>query len=316
LTNISTRRPIGERLCKRRISIFPVPIASGRGSPEEEGSKDEQQKLEEPGDRSEVGAEGTSQQYVLLSLRLGSTEVQEEERPGDTEVTDPRDAHPTSGSPLVGGRLLQFAEKWEILNPGPWVLETIKSGYRVEFTAEPPSHPLVKETPVPTDPEQREALEAEVADLLRKEAIQIVPDHEAQWLFHSSFFLTRKKGNLWRPILNLKPLNKGYIRPKTFRMETLAKIIPLLEKGCWAATIDLEDAYLHIPIHPDHRRFLAFRYKQVSYRFRALPFGLSTAPRVFTRVTRSILAFLRMKGITVFAYIDDWLIVADSELYH
>ena len=45
--------------------------------------------------------------------------------------------------------------------------------------------------------------------------------------------------------------------------------------------IDLKDAYLHFPIHPSHLRFLAFRYKEVDYCFRALPFGLSMAPRVF-----------------------------------
>lgn len=202
-----------------------------------------------------------------------------------------------------------FANKWEMINPGPWVLEVVTWGYKIEFTATPPSRDYLKETPVPTDPEQREALETEIAELLRKQAIRQV---EGLSLYRSSFFLTHKKGNLWRPILNLKPLNKRFIRPKRFRMETLASILPLLQEGMWAATIDLKDAYLHIPIHQSHRRFLAFRYRQVDYQFTALPFGLSTAPRVFTRVTRAVVAYLRRIGLNVFAYIDDWLVVSST----
>ncbi|KAJ8042733.1 hypothetical protein HOLleu_09576 [Holothuria leucospilota] len=59
-----------------------------------------------------------------------------------------------------------------------------------------------------------------------------------------------KKPNPWRPILNLKPLNKLYFATKRFRMETLASIIPTLVEGMWAISIDLKDAYLHVPIHP------------------------------------------------------------------
>lgn len=112
--------------------------------------------------------------------------------------------------------------------------------------------------------------------------------------------------------INLKPLNKAYIRPKRFRMETLAVVLSSLQRGSWATSIDLKDAYLHIPIHPSHHRFLAFRYRNVDFCFRALPFGLSTAPRVFTRVTKVVLAFLRRQGIHVFTYLDDWLLVGRS----
>ncbi|PIK45634.1 hypothetical protein BSL78_17514 [Apostichopus japonicus] len=104
-----------------------------------------------------------------------------------------------------------------------------------------------------------------------------------------------KTGRSWRPILNLKPLNKNYVEPKRFRMETLNLILPLLRKGMWAASVDLQDAYLHIPIHPRHQRYLAFQYAGRRFTFRSLPFGLSTAPRVFTRVAGTVIAYLRKK---------------------
>ncbi|PIK39944.1 reverse transcriptase [Apostichopus japonicus] len=107
-------------------------------------------------------------------------------------------------------------------------------------------------------------------------------------LFRSSFFLTPKKDGSWRPILNLKPLNKGFVRPTHFRMETLAIVVPNLTKGMWASSVDLKDAYLHIPVETRSQNFLAFSYKGKTYKFVALPFGLSTSPRVFTRIAGAV----------------------------
>ena len=233
--------------------------------------------------------------------------------PAGASSPTPRDAHPTGRSPPVGGRLLGRTTQWARLDPGRWVLGVVASGYKVEFTAPPPTYDLPNVTPVPGDPGRRLALEEELQALLSKHAVEPVPANQALPLFRSRFFLAPKKQNQWRPILNLRPLNRRFVRPKGFRMETLHNIIPLLTPGMWATTVDLQDAYLHIPIDPDDRRFLAFHYRGVDYQFRTLPFGLSTAPRVFTRMTRPILAFLRRRGIKLYAYLDDWLVVAESE---
>ena len=206
-----------------------------------------------------------------------------------------------------------FANKWKSLNPDSWVLNIVRAGYRIEFSSTPPARGLLRVTPIPPDLSQRQALEGEIHGLLEKRAIYVADPSQSHNLIRSTFFLTPKKPNLWRPILNLKPINKMYITTKKFRMETLSSIIPSLSQGMWATTIDLKDAYLHIPIHPDFHRFLAFRYRNVDYCFRALPFGLATAPRVFTRVSRAVVAHLRRNGILLFAYLDDWLILGNSE---
>lgn len=96
-----------------------------------------------------------------------------------------------------------------------------------------------------------------------------------------------------------------YVHPQKFRMETLHQIVPTLSIGSWEVTIDLKDTYLHIPMHPSSQKFLSFQYKGVDYIFKSLPLGLSTLPRVFTRVTRVVLAHLIWRGISVFTYIDD-----------
>ncbi|XP_033634203.1 uncharacterized protein LOC117295606 [Asterias rubens] len=115
---------------------------------------------------------------------------------------------------------------------------------------------LSRPTPVPSDLAKRRSLEGEINALLLKGAVRIVPRSGTQTGFMSTFFLTPKKeAGVWRPILNLKPLNK-FIRPKRFRMETLRTILSSIVPPAWAASIDLKDAYLHVPVRPEHHKFL------------------------------------------------------------
>ena len=44
------------------------------------------------------------------------------------------------------------------------------------------------------------------------------------------------------------------------------------------------------------------------YQFQVLPFGLNTAPQIFTRLGHTVTAYLHRQGISVIPYLDDWLI--------
>ena len=61
-------------------------------------------------------------------------------------------------------------------------------------------------------------------------------------------------------------------KPESIR----ASLIP----GEWVLSIDLSDAYLHIPIHPNSRKYLRFCHKSQVFQFTSLPFGLATVPQV------------------------------------
>ena len=68
-----------------------------------------------------------------------------------------------------------------------------------------------------------------------------------------------------------------------FKMETIESTLLSVRRGNWMVSIDLKDAYLQIPIHPDSRKYLSFIAFEKVYQFKVLCFGLSTAPQVFTR---------------------------------
>ncbi len=63
--------------------------------------------------------------------------------------------------------------------------------------------------------------------------------------------------------------------------------------GDWFFSLDLKDAYFHIQIAPHHGRFLRFAFEGVAYQYTVLPFGLSLAPRTFTRCMDAALSPLR-----------------------
>ena len=124
--------------------------------------------------------------------------------------------------------------------------------------------------------------------------------------FYSTIFAVPKSSGGHRLVINLKVLNQ-HLRTPSFSMETTSSVIACLQGSRWAATIDLQDAYNHILIHPRARPFLRFAHHNKLWQFRALPFGLSTAPFPFTWVMRTVVKELRGKGTRVNAYLDDWI---------
>lgn len=77
--------------------------------------------------------------------------------------------------------------------------------------------------------------------------------------------------------------------------------------------LDLKDAYLTIPIHVNHCRLVRFMCRGKAYQFCSLPFGLATAPRVFTKVMKPALSALRAQGIRLISYLDDILIMSSTQ---
>ena len=146
--------------------------------------------------------------------------------------------------------------------------------------------------------------------LLGKGVVQKVRHTEGEFL--SNIFLRPKKDGSYRLILNLKNLNQC-VTYKHFKMETLASALQLIKPNCYMVVLDLKDAYYSVPIFSAHRKFLRFQFEGTLYEFTCLPNGLSSAPRVFTKLMKPLFSFLRGKEILLVGYIDDIIIIADSK---
>lgn len=106
-----------------------------------------------------------------------------------------------------------------------------------------------------------------------------------------------------------------YIEYHHFKQENLSYALELLRKNDFLTSVDLKDAYFSIRIHPDFKKYLTFEWKGNFYRFLVLPFGLSSCPRIFTKVLKPIYAACRENGIRCCYYIDDSLIMNQNYFY-
>ena len=80
-------------------------------------------------------------------------------------------------------------------------------------------------------------------------------------------------------------------------METPESIRASLIPGKWVWSIDLSSAYLHIPIHPNSRKYLRFCHKSQVFQFTSLPVGLATAPQVFTVIVKEVKLMTPFLGV-------------------
>jgi hypothetical protein len=156
---------------------------------------------------------------------------------------------------------------------------------------------------------QATLLRDEILSLLDKKALEVVDPRTAVPGYYSHYFLAPRQGG-WSPILNLSAPEHLLVQCDNFRMETLKAILAGLSPGDWMFSLDLKDAYLHVPIFPAHRKYLRFAFRNpqgvlIVYQWAVLPFGLSTSPRGFTKLVAPLMGVLHVEGHIVSPYIDD-----------
>ena len=217
-----------------------------------------------------------------------------------------------SGLP-VGGRLHYFWQQWQALGASKMVVNWLRKGYPLPFHVDKRGLPILPVlTTVPpesfvtsyADPVKQNHLNVMINELLEKRAIVEV-SHDMPAFFSRVFLIPKKNGKL-RLIINLSSLNQWLVHT-TFKMDHARVIREAIAPLLFATSIDLTDAYLHIPVAPKHWKYLVFQVGSRRFMFLVLPFGLSTAPRVFSEVMKVLKRWGRRTGLLLFQYLDDWL---------
>ena len=208
----------------------------------------------------------------------------------------------------VGGCLLDYASRWSLITSDQLVLDIVLRGYSLTFSPDGP--PALSRVPVaftpPRDPMRLQLLVQAAEKMLALRAVELV-SNPASPGFYSRLFLVPKKTGGLRPVIDLSILNK-FLHVPTFKMETTASIMAVMRPNEWTTSIDLQDAYFHIPIAVHSRKYLRFMILGRVYQFRALPFGVASAPLIFTRVMGVVANYAHRHGVRVHMYLDDWLL--------
>ena len=199
-------------------------------------------------------------------------------------------------------RLQNFWQIWLDLGAGPKVVQTLKEGYTLPFRIRPTLTRSPSVISCYVNPHRNTTYQ-----LIDKNAVELVQNQTSLGVFNR-LFLVPKPNNKWRPILDLSNLNL-FLKAEKLKMETPETIRTSLQQGEWVTSIDFKDAYIHIPIQEQSRKF---HVEGRSYQFKVLPFGLSTAPLEFTVIAKEVKLMTIHKGIRIHQYLDDWLVRARS----
>ena len=103
------------------------------------------------------------------------------------------------------------------------------------------------------------------------------------------------------------------LRKRPFRMETLQREgRALFERSSFGGTLNISSAYHHVEMAPEAHPYLGFEWDGNFYCFEVLPFGISSAPWIFTTVMGHSIRFLRYGGSDLIAYLDDVIFASGS----
>ena len=197
----------------------------------------------------------------------------------------------------VGARLQNFWQTRLDLGAGPKIVQILREGYTLPLRIRPNLTRSLTVVSHYVNPHRNSYLLEALHQLIDKNAVELVHNQTSLGFFNR-LFLVPKPNNKWRPILDLSKLNL-FLKVEKFKMETPETIRTSLQQGEWVTSVDFKDAYFHIPIQEQSRKYLRFHIQGRTYQFKALPFGLSTAPMEFTVLAKEVKLMAIHRGIRI-----------------
>ena len=209
--------------------------------------------------------------------------------------------------PIVKGRLRERWKYWESIGANENILNVIKEGYRIPFLKNPSGERFKNNKSALN---YSEFVSKAVLELLNTGRV-VETEHPPKVVNPLSVSVQGKDkdGNeKLRLIIDLRHINKEVYKRK-INFEDWRVMETFLEKGGFAFSFDITQGYHHIEMHPDFHIYLGFSWvidgKVRFFMFVVLPFGLTSAPYIFTKVVRGLVKHWRGQGIKICVYIDD-----------
>lgn len=199
-----------------------------------------------------------------------------------------------------------------------YLLCGIRDGFRVGFNPSQPLKSADKNMPSarlnPTPVTNYLQIEQQAGRVLGPFQQSQAPD-----IHISSFGVIPKKHQpgKWRLILDLshppnQSVNDGIAKElaslRYASVDDAARIVTQMGPGTLLAKIDIAHAFRNVPVHPGDRRLLGMQWENQIYIDTALPFGLRSAPKIFSAISDTLEWILFRQGMSsCLHYLDDFL---------
>ena len=129
----------------------------------------------------------------------------------------------------------------------------------------------------------------------------------------------KNRPNAWRLIVDLSSpeghsvndgISKDLASVSYVSVDDVIACILSLGRGTLMAKRDIKQAYRNIPVHPHDQFLLGMMWRDTVFVDTRLPFGLRSAPLLFTVIADALLWMLQEKGVKwVFHYVDDFILL-------
>lgn len=190
-------------------------------------------------------------------------------------------------------------------------VKTIQQGHKIELIRTPKPERSVANL---SDRDVQD-MRVQVADMIDAGAVVRVPPSRNGDLHLNPVFLLRKTkadGSIKvRPVFDGRSsgLNAALRPPPAFALPLHNDVVTFVKAQCFCTVLDIASAYWHTPIASECSDLLGFKVGDEYFKFRALPFGLSSSGATHCRVLSSALqAICRRHHIQAIVYVDDILV--------
>ena len=207
----------------------------------------------------------------------------------------------------VKGKLKKNIEFWKNELKAPEaVLNVIERGYVLPLKSMPDSHALKNQSSAEV---HADFVQDSIEELLSAKCVKQLSDKP---YICSPLSVVQNSIGKKRLVINLRYLNR-HLWKQRFKYEDLRTAMLLFKQGDYMFSFDLKSGYHHVDIADIHHTYLGFEWHGSYYAFTVLPFGLSTACYIFTKMLRPLVRYWRAKGIRITLYLDDGLAVATGK---
>ena len=217
------------------------------------------------------------------------------------------DAVPDRVPVVVKGRLKSCISFWkEEVKASDFILGIIDHGYVLPLKSEPTAYTRGNHQ---SAAENSSFVQDSVLELLATGCVVESPDSPH---ICSPLSVVESSSGKKRLVVNLRHLNR-FLWKQKFKYEDLRVAMLLLEKNDFLFSFDLKSGYHHVDIAREHWKYLGFLWQGRYYVFTVLPFGLSSACYIFTKLVRPLVGYWRAKGLRIVVYLDDGLCAVQGE---
>ena len=200
----------------------------------------------------------------------------------------------------------QFRDFWlNEIKPTELVKQVITEGYKLPF----------KSIPSPSWQENNKSAKNDMsfvrAEVLRLEKLGCISrvEEKPYLVLPLSSVFSKKKRLVVDASRSLNP----HLHHRRVRLQDHRDVSNYVKKGDWFTCDDLDSGYWHIPVHPEHRKYLGISIedevskKPLFFLWNVMFLGISDAVFIFTAVLRPIRAYVINLGVPCLIFIDDIL---------